>query len=288
METSRNRDLLELHTTCITAWEAKPFQFVMSGWPFVRFDPWAPCTKQDTQATSQSPWAMLTSTELSMSEENPICAEHRHWALALWNALTGRRLLFASAFFFAGAKSLISASATPVQSGMCSLGAAEIPAASCQEFINYKNRSTACVLCQRVASRPLTVCVYATADSAGVCCASQGDKEMTVNSRVCSFVAYVKISCLHHAGEEPVSALSTVRSLLPYRVTCPLGYLHGQTTKVERIHILFQRQLAIIPLLRSVEMETRLSQAEPRSSLIWPLELPSSRRVAFLGFIDRK
>lgn len=142
-----------------------------------------------------------------------------------------------------------------MQSGMCSLGAAEIPAASCQEFINYKNRSAACGLCQRLASRSLTVCVYATADSAGVCCTLQGDKEMTVNSRVCSFVACVKISCLHHAREEPMSALSTVRSLPLYHVTCLLGHLHGQTSKVEGIHISFQRQLTITLLLRSVEME---------------------------------
>lgn len=108
---------------------------------------------------------------------------------------------------------------------MCSLGAAEIPAASCQEFINYKNRSSACVLCQRVASRSLTVCVYATADSAGVCCAWQGDKEVTLNSRACSFAAYVEISCLHHAREQPMSALRTVRSLPPYHVTCLLGVL---------------------------------------------------------------
>lgn len=194
----------------------------------------------------------------------------------------------ASAFFFAGAKSLISVSATPEQSGMCSSGAAEIPAASCQEFINYKNRSAACVLCQRVACRSVTVRVYATADSAGVCCALQGDKEMTANSRACCFVADVKISCLHHAREEPMSALRTVRSLHPYHVTRLLGYLHGQTRKVDGIHILFQRLLTITPLMGSVEMETRLSQAEPWTSLIRPLELPSSRRVAFLDCTDTK
>lgn len=145
METSSNRDLLELHTClyvhyCLggQTFSVCHVRMTFCGAPgALRFDPWALCTKQDTQATSQSPWAMLTSTELSMSKGNPICAEHQHQALTLWNALTGRRLLFASAFFFAEAKSLISASATPVQSGMCSLGAAEIPAASCQEFINY-------------------------------------------------------------------------------------------------------------------------------------------------------
>lgn len=54
------------------------------------------------------------------------------------------------------------------------------------------------------------------------------------------------------------------------------------------IHILFQRQFTITLLLTSVEMEKRLSQAEPWSSLIRPLELPSSRRVAFQDFTDRK
>lgn len=224
---------------------------------------------------------MLTSSELSISKENPICAEHQHWVLALWNALTGRRLLFASTFFFTRAKSLISVSATPEQSGMCSLGAAEIPAASCQEFINYKNRSAACVLCQHVASRSLTVCVYATTDSAGVCCTLQGDKEMTVNSRPCSFIAYVKIRCLHHTGEN-----AQICDVTP-PISRLLGYLHGQTSKVDRIHILFQGQLTISLLLRSVEMETSLSQAEPWSSLIRPLELLSCRRIAFLDFIDR-
>lgn len=34
MDTSSNRDLLELHT-CITVCEAKAFLFIMSGWPFV-------------------------------------------------------------------------------------------------------------------------------------------------------------------------------------------------------------------------------------------------------------
>lgn len=42
-----------------------------------RLDPWGLCIKQDTQATSWKPWAMLMNTELSTSEENPICAEHQ-------------------------------------------------------------------------------------------------------------------------------------------------------------------------------------------------------------------
>lgn len=113
METSSNRDLLELHTClyvhyCLgdQTFSVCHVRTTFCGAPgALRFDPWALCTKQDTQATSQSPWAMLTSTELSMSKGNPICAEHQHQALTLWNALTGRRLLFASAFFFAEAKS---------------------------------------------------------------------------------------------------------------------------------------------------------------------------------------
>lgn len=129
---------------------------------------------------------------------------HVSWALTLWNALTGRRLVFASAFFFAGAVSSIAVSATPAQSTMCSLGDAELPAASCQEFINYKNRSSACALRQHVVSRSLMVCVYTTADSTGVCCALQGDKEMSVNSRVRLSTAYAKTSCFHHAREGPM------------------------------------------------------------------------------------
>lgn len=50
------------------------------------------------------------------------------WALTLWNVLLGRRLLFASTFFFAGPVSSVAMNATPAWSGMCSLGDAEPPA----------------------------------------------------------------------------------------------------------------------------------------------------------------
>lgn len=109
------------------------------------------------------------------------------------------------------------------------LGDAELPSASCQEFINCRNRGAACALCQHVAARSLMACVYATADSAGVCCALRGDKAMTVHARVSSSTAYVKASCFHHAGEGPMSALKEMKSLHQCHAVCPLGYLHGQT-----------------------------------------------------------
>lgn len=239
METSSNRDLLELHISLYThyslggqGFSVHHVRMTFCGAPgALRFDL---CIKQDNQATSQSPWAMLTSTEQSMSKENPIRAEHQHWALALRNALTGRRLLFASAFFFTGAKSLISASATPEQSGLCSLGAAKIPAASCQEFINYKSRSAACAPCQRVTCRSLTVCVYASAERAGWrplrLAGWQGNDSQFRGVLVRRWRENILPSSCQRGASV---TLRTVRSLPPYHVTCLLGYLHGQTSNAD-------------------------------------------------------
>lgn len=174
---------------------------------------------------------------------------------------------------------------------MCSLGDAEPPAASCQEFINYKNRSAACALCQRVASRSLMACVYATADSAGVCCALQGDKEMTVNSKARSSTAYAKTSCFHHAQEGPMSVLNVMRSLHRCRVMCPLGQLHGQASNVEGIHILSQKQLTNTPLLRSVKTEIkhcRLHHGELSDMALGPPQCPQPRRAVCLDFTGSK
>lgn len=112
------------------------------------------------------------------------------------------------------------------------LGDAELLAASCQEFINYKNSSAASVLCQRVASRSLMACVYATVGSSGVHCALQGDKEMTVNLGVCLPTACAKTSCFHHAGEGTMSVLNVTRKLHWCHVTCSPGWLPGQNSKV--------------------------------------------------------
>lgn len=64
-------------------------------------------------------------------------------------------------------------------------------------------------------------CVYATAGSSGVCCASQGDKAMTVNLGARSSTTPVKTSCFHHATEEPMSALSIISSPMS-RSTSPM------------------------------------------------------------------
>jgi len=178
------------------------------------------------------------------------------WALILQNALLGRRLLFASACFFAGAVSSITASATPAQSGLRSLGDAELLAASCQEFINYKNSSSACALCQHAVSRSLMACVYATADSAGVCCALQGDKEMSAYSRVRSSTAYVKTACFRHAREGP-TLWGHFAGVMPH-VPDVVAWTDQQSWG---IHLMSQRQLTNMLLLRSVKTETTLSRA---------------------------
>lgn len=125
-----------------------------------RLDLWGLRTKQDTQATSCSLWVMLMTTELSMSKENPICAKQqlaRLLSLDLMKCAPWQKAAVCFHFLFHWTRVFSRNECHP-----CVVWHVLIRGcwASCQEFINYKNRSSACALRQHVVSRPLMACVF--------------------------------------------------------------------------------------------------------------------------------